>query len=80
MSNLWLQNCQMHNDRKDVRSAFGLGKISRSLHQVKLFSDEKKITIDGKYNRQNDRILAPTRKQADANGGTHRKTKFPPAA
>ena len=33
--------------------------------------------MDGLYNRQNDRIWAPSREQADANGGIHRKTKFP---
>jgi hypothetical protein len=42
-----------------------------------LFSGEKRFEIDEIYNRQNDRIFAPSREQADESGRIHRKTKFP---
>ncbi|CAF4597826.1 unnamed protein product, partial [Didymodactylos carnosus] len=51
--------------------------VRKSLARKILFSDEKRFDIDGVYNRQNDRIYAPNREQADENGGIHRKTKFP---
>ncbi|CAM4789569.1 unnamed protein product [Rotaria magnacalcarata] len=42
-----------------------------------LFSDEKRFDLDGMYNRQNERIYAATRDEADEKGAVHRKTKFP---
>lgn len=42
-----------------------------------LFTDEKRFDIDGVYNVQNDRIWAPSRKEADERGGIHQKRKFP---
>lgn len=42
-----------------------------------LFSDEKWFTVNGVYNRQNDRIWAVNRAEADGNGGIHQKKKFP---
>jgi len=42
-----------------------------------LFSDEKLFDLDGVYNRQNDRIWAATRAEADSNGGVYRRNKFP---
>ncbi len=42
-----------------------------------LFSDEKYFTIDGIFNRQNDRIHAPSREMANENGGVHLKSKYP---
>jgi hypothetical protein len=42
-----------------------------------LFSDEKYFDIDGIYNKQNDRIYASTRAEADRKGGLHRKTQHP---
>jgi len=41
-----------------------------------LFSDEKWFTSNGVYNRQNDRIWAVNRGEADGNGGVHQKKKF----
>jgi len=41
-----------------------------------LFSDEKKFTIDGVYNRQNHRVWASTRSAADVEQ-IHQKHKFP---
>ena len=41
-----------------------------------LFSDEKRFTVNGVYNRQNHRIWAPTRSIADSMK-THLKRKFP---
>lgn len=51
--------------------------VRKSMTKDILFSDEKRFDIDGIYNKQNDRIWAPNRLQADINGGTHQKTKFP---
>lgn len=42
-----------------------------------LFSDEKLFDLDGVYNRQNDRIWAPTRADADSRGGIFERNKFP---
>ncbi|CAF1073942.1 unnamed protein product [Rotaria magnacalcarata] len=42
-----------------------------------LFSDEKMFDIDGVYNTQNDRVWAVDRADADKNGGTQQKRKFP---
>ncbi|CAF4765090.1 unnamed protein product, partial [Rotaria magnacalcarata] len=37
-----------------------------------LFSDEKRFDLDGMYNRQNERIYAATRDEADEKGAVHR--------
>ncbi len=42
-----------------------------------LFSDEKYFGVDGIYNRQNDRVYAASREEADEAGAIHRKTKYP---
>ncbi|CAF3760617.1 unnamed protein product [Rotaria socialis] len=42
-----------------------------------LFSDEKMFDIDRVYNTQNDRVWAVDRADADKNGGTQQKRKFP---
>ncbi|CAF1365160.1 unnamed protein product [Didymodactylos carnosus] len=42
-----------------------------------LFSDEKYFDIDGIYNKQNDRIYALTREEADRKGSMHCKTQHP---
>lgn len=66
--------------QKKKRHSFGIWvrkNVTKSLSRKILFSDEKRFDIDGVYNKQNDRIWAPDRAQADAAGGIHRKTKFP---
>ncbi len=55
----------------------GKKKSNKIFIKKKSVFDEKRFDIDGVYNRQNDRIWAPSREQADANDGIHRKTKFP---
>lgn len=42
-----------------------------------LFSDEKKFTVDGGLNRQNDVVYACSRKESDRNGGIHGVRKYP---
>lgn len=42
-----------------------------------LFSDEKYFTVDGIFNRQNDRVYAASRAAADECGGTYAKAKYP---
>ena len=51
--------------------------VTKQLARQILFSDEKKFDLNGAYNKQNDRIYAPSPEEADKNGGIHRKTKFP---
>jgi transposase len=71
---------KLTDSQKQKRFSFGIWvrkNVTKSLSKKILFSDEKRFDIDGFYNRQNDRIWAPNREQADADGGIHRKTKFP---
>lgn len=42
-----------------------------------LFSDEKYFTVDGIFNRQNDRVYAASRSATDEIGGVHLKAKYP---
>ena len=42
-----------------------------------LFSDEKKFTVDGGLNRQNDVVYANSRQEADQNGVLHGVNKYP---
>ena len=37
-----------------------------------MFSDEKIFTVNGDLNRQNDRVYAISRDQANANGGKNK--------
>ncbi|CAF0740495.1 unnamed protein product [Didymodactylos carnosus] len=71
---------KLTDTEKKKRFSFGIWarkNVRKSLSRKILFSDEKRFDIDGVYNKQNDRIWAPSREQADLNGGIHRKTKFP---
>ena len=43
-----------------------------------LFSDEKVFDIDAVYNSQNDRIWAPSRAEANKQGGRRRNVNFQP--
>ena len=42
-----------------------------------MFSDEKKFTQDGGFNRQNDVVYAVSRAEADKTGGLHSVKKYP---
>jgi len=42
-----------------------------------VFSDDKIFTVVGVLNRQNERVWAVNRAEADRNGGIHRANKFP---
>ncbi|CAF4448685.1 unnamed protein product [Didymodactylos carnosus] len=71
---------KLTDTQKQKRFSFGIWarkNVRKSLVRKILFLDEKRFDTDGVYNRQNDRIYAPNREQADENGGIHRKTKFP---
>jgi transposase len=71
---------KLTDQHKMKRRSFGIWvrkNIRKSMTKKILFSDEKRFDIDGMYNRQNERIYAATREQADAKGGVYRKTKFP---
>ena len=66
--------------QKQARITFGYW-VRRSLTKASirkiLFSDEKYFTVDGIFNRQNDRVYAASRTAADESGGVHLKTKYP---
>ena len=71
---------KLTDEQKKKRYSFGIWvrkHIRNSDPRTVLFSDEKRLDLDGVYNRQNDRIWASSREQADVSGGTHRKRKFP---
>jgi hypothetical protein len=71
---------KLTDPQKQKRHSFGIWarkKIRKSMTKKIMFSDEKRFDVDGVYNRQNDRIYAPNREQADKDGGIHQKTKFP---
>ncbi|CAF1126906.1 unnamed protein product [Didymodactylos carnosus] len=65
---------------KQARIAFAYW-IRRSLTKASiqkiLFTDEKYFTVDGIFNRHNDRVYAATRAEADERGGVHQKSKYP---
>jgi hypothetical protein len=48
--------------RKEKKKIFGNMPI--------MFSDEKIFTVNGGLNKQNDRVYAVSREQANVNGGT----------
>lgn len=65
--------------QKSKRKSFGIWvqkNIRKSMTKKILFSDEKRFDLNGMYNRQNERVYAATRDQADEKGGIHRQTKF----
>ena len=65
---------------KIKRNSFGFWvriNTRKSMMEKILFADEKYFDIDDIYNRQNDRIYAATREEADNKGGIHRKTQHP---
>ena len=79
ISNVLLPSLQMHTSKKKV-FVWTLGQKEHKKIIIKknpFFSSEKRFDLDGFYKQQNDRIRAPSRDQADANGEIHRKTKFP---
>ena len=55
--------------------------VRRSLTKASIrkimFTDEKYFTVDGIFNRQNDRVYAPSRAAADESGGVYIKAKYP---
>ena len=42
-----------------------------------LFSDEKYFSVEGVFNRQNERVYATSRLEADKKGGIKEKSKYP---
>ena len=64
--------------RKMVKFAnWVLNYYTKEDTQKWLLSDEKYFDLDGVYNVQNDRVWAISRAEADRQGDTHQKTKFP---
>jgi hypothetical protein len=68
------------NDAKKIRRTKFAYWVRRWLRKKDcekiLFSDEKYFSINGIFNRQNDRIYAANRQEADEHGGTKPTVKF----
>lgn len=71
---------RLTDEQKMKRRSFGIWvrkNIRKRMTKQILFSDEKRFDINGMYNRQNERVYAASREEADKKGGVHRTTKFP---
>ncbi|CAF0800872.1 unnamed protein product [Adineta steineri] len=71
---------KLTDTQREKRLSFAIyirKKVRKSFSRKILFSDEKRFNIDGLYNKQNDRVWAPSREEATANGGIYCKSKFP---
>lgn len=69
----------MSDDQKKNRVKFYhwvKNNFNKAATEKIVFSDEKRFSIDGVYNSQNDRVWAVNRAEADKNGGIHPKRKF----
>jgi hypothetical protein len=71
---------KLTDEYKERRVAFAYW-VRRSLrkqdHGKILFSDEKYFSVDGIFNRQNERVYAANRQVADEQGGTKGTSKYP---
>ncbi|CAM4785876.1 unnamed protein product [Rotaria magnacalcarata] len=59
-----------HKIKRKYFELWARKNIRKSMTKQILFSDEKRIDLDGIYNRQNERIYAATRDEADEKGIT----------
>jgi hypothetical protein len=70
----------LNDEHKQRRISFAYW-VRRSLRkkdrETIFFTDEKYFELDGIFNRQNDRVYALSRQQADEYGGTRPMAKFP---
>ncbi|CAF1280271.1 unnamed protein product [Rotaria sp. Silwood1] len=70
----------LKDDYKQPRISFAYC-VNKSLRKKDrgqiLFTDEKYFGLDGILNRQNDRVYAASRQEADEHGGTRPVSKFP---
>ena len=66
----------LKEQRKMNRKSFGIWVRKLEVEKF-LFLDEKYFQLDGICHRQNIRIYAATRKEADRKGGIHRRTQHP---
>jgi len=71
---------KLTDDQKKRRVSFAYWvrkELRKKDHGKILFSDEKYFSIEGIFNRQNDRIYAVNRLEADKQGGTRQESKYP---
>lgn len=70
----------LNDEHKRQRMSFAYW-VRRSLRKKDreriLFTDEKYFELGGIFNRQNDRVYAPLRQEADEHGGIRPTPKFP---
>jgi hypothetical protein len=68
----------MIDQHKIERKSFEIW-VKKSMTKTILFSDEKCFYLNGTFYKQNHRIDADTREEADDEGDIHRKTQFSPS-
>jgi hypothetical protein len=71
---------KLTDDQKKRRVSFAYWvrkALRKKDHGKILFSDEKYFSLEGVFNRQNDRIYAVNRLEADKQGGIHQESKYP---
>ena len=71
---------KLTEDHKRRRVSFAYWvrrELKKEDHRQILFSDEKYFSVEGVFNRQNDRIYASSRLEADQRGGVHPTSKYP---
>ncbi len=70
---------KLHDEHKQRKISFSYW-VRKSLRKRDwekiLFTDEKYFELGGIFNRQNDRIYAPCRREADEHGGIRPTAKF----
>ncbi|CAF4646770.1 unnamed protein product [Rotaria magnacalcarata] len=66
-----------HKQRSKSFAYWARKSLRKKDHGLILFTDEKYFGMDGIYNRQNERVYASSRQEADAHGRIHRLSKFP---
>ena len=64
----WYPSLPINGKQKENHSKIHANKV--------IFRWKRRFDLNGKYNRQNERIDAARRDQASGKGGTHRQTKF----
>ncbi|CAF1151578.1 unnamed protein product [Rotaria sordida] len=71
-------NLQDYHKQRRISFTYWVRKSLRKKdHRKILFTDEKYFGLNGIFNRQNDRVYAPSRQEADEHGGIRPISKFP---
>jgi hypothetical protein len=71
---------KLNDDHKERRMSFAYWvrkTLRKKDHGKILFTDEKYFALEGVFNRQNERVYAVSRLEADEQGGINQKSKYP---